>query len=182
MSEFLIPPRLGIDDFPQHLQRIYHLSQEKESSTMAQQHITPNKTENLLNDIDHELAYQDNPNYFEDVKNSGTVAQTKEEQIHALAVLAVDHDEQAKKHAAQAKAAKEELANLVGHGKTESGNLVISVANAASKFNKTDFEASYPSEVNPGLYALTLDTSAIPPKLKNQFMIPGEGFGTITVK
>ena len=162
MSEnYLIPPRLGIDDFPQHLQHIYRITQqEKETSTMAQQHITPSKTETLLSEVDQELAAQ----------------------AAASLVQAVDHDEQAKLHAAEAKAAKEKLALLVGHGKHTAGNLTISVANAASKFNKPAFEEQYPSEVNPALYALTLDTSAIPPKLKNQFMIPGEGFGTITVK
>lgn len=182
MSDYLIPPRLGIDDFPKHLQRIYHLAQEdKETSLMAQQQINPSSTSNILNEIDQELAAQTNK---EIIMGAAAVAshQSREEQIHALAVKAIDHDEQAKQHAAEAKAAKEQLALIVGHGKHESGNLTISVANAASKFDKAGFEAAFPVEVNPSLYAETLDTSAIPPKLKSQFMIPGEGFGTITVK
>lgn len=149
---------------------------------MSQQNLTPasNLTSNLLNEIDQVLASSANKEVLAAI--AVTSDQSREEQIHALAVKAVDHESQAKQHAAEAKAAKEQLATILGHGKHESGNLIISVANAASKFDKAGFEAAYPVEVNPSLYADTLDTSAIPPKLKNAFMIPGEGFGTITVK
>lgn len=175
MSNGRLPARINLNDFPAHLQGIYHRTKEqKETSTMTQQNINP--ASNLINEIDQELAAN--------ALGAAAVAshQSKDDQIHALAVQVIDHDEQAKQHAKAAKEAKEKLAQLVGHGKHESGNLTISVANAASRFNKTAFEEQYPSEVNPGLYAVTLDTSAIPPKLKNQFMVPGEGFGTITVK
>lgn len=37
MGDYLIPPRLGIDDFPKHLQRIYHLSQQEKET---QSHVT----------------------------------------------------------------------------------------------------------------------------------------------
>lgn len=178
MSSF--PARIGLADFPPHLQNIHHaVHQEKETVIMAQQHTTPASTSNLLNQIDQEIAANTDQNLGNAVV---ATEQSREEQIHTLAVRVVDHEEQAKKHTAEAKAAKEHLAVLVGHGKHESGNLTISVAKKASSFDKKAFEESYPVEVNPGLYAETLDTSAIPPKLKNQFMVPGEGFGTITVK
>ena len=71
-------------------------------------------------------------------------------------------------------------------GKTvDVGNNKVTWKGPSRSFAKADFVKAYPPETNNYLYTTpdpVLDTSAIPPKLKEQFMRPGEGNGSIIIK
>ena len=62
------------------------------------------------------------------------------------------------------------------------GDLVINWTPPKRSFNSAEFFRSYPSETNPHLYKLVPNPDAIPKNLKDQFMVPGTGDGTVTIK
>ncbi|UXE04775.1 hypothetical protein QEH44_gp39 [Arthrobacter phage Shambre1] len=111
----------------------------------------------------------------------------RQQRMVALAAQILHHKDQAAKHAAAAKAAEVALAQL--HGKQGStipvGDYQVTWKNPNSAFDKEAFVKAYPIEANAYLYKTpepVLDTDAIPPKLKKQFMKPGEGTGSIVIK
>lgn len=114
----------------------------------------------------------------------------EDERAKALAELTaavVHHEDQAARHQAAADAAKQAIMKLHGQrGKTiDVGELKVTWKAPSRSFAKDEFVKAYPAEANPTLYTTpdpVLDTSAIPPNLKNQFMRPGSGEGTIVIK
>lgn len=93
-----------------------------------------------------------------------------------------DHAAEAKKHAAEIDSLKAQLRELLPVGKHTYGNSTVTIANPARSFDAKAFMASYPVEMNPALYKAVIDTAALPPKLKDQFMAAGTGDPKVTVK
>lgn len=62
------------------------------------------------------------------------------------------------------------------------GDLVINWTPPKRSFNGALFFQHYPAEKNPHLYKLVPNNDAIPKNLKDQFMVPGTGDGTVTIK
>lgn len=108
-------------------------------------------------------------------------------EMERLVAAEAHHADAAKQHADAAKAAKAALMLLHGQrGKTvelEDGTKVTWKTPARS-FQAAEFQAAYPPEANGYLYETrqVLDPSAIPPKLKDNFMREGTGDGSIIIK
>lgn len=108
-------------------------------------------------------------------------------EMERLTTAVKHHEDSAKRHADAAKAAKHALMLLHGQrGATvelEDGTK-ITWKTPARSFQAAEFQAAYPPEANAYLYETrqVLDVSAIPPKLKNNFMREGSGDGSIIIK
>ena len=120
----------------------------------------------------------------------GETAPTKEELIERHAGLVVENERaaaelkaEAAKYTALADSHKAELVKLFpGKGKYPVGDLVVSVTEPSRSFDSAAFLKAYPVEVNPALYKSVINTEAVPPNLKNQFMAPGTGERKVAVK
>lgn len=103
-----------------------------------------------------------------------------------LAQSIAHHEDQVDGHRKAIAEAETELRALHAHkGSTvRAGELQITWKNPSRSFNAKRFQETYPMTSHPHLYATkaVLDTTAIPPKLKDQFMEPGTGDGTIIIK
>lgn len=95
---------------------------------------------------------------------------------------AADLRAEASKFTAEADTHKAELRKLLPVGKTAVGNLTISVTEPSRSFDAEAFEKSYPVEVNPALYKSVINTAAVPPNLKDQFMVQGKGERKVAIK
>lgn len=108
------------------------------------------------------------------------------EHYAALAVSAEQAAAELKSEAARfyadADSAKAELRKLLEPGKHPVGNLTISVTEPSRAFDAEAFEKSYPVEVNPALYKSVINTAAVPPNLKDQFMVAGKGERKVSIK
>lgn len=114
-----------------------------------------------------------------------------EEQAADLANLAAQaafHTDQAQMHADKAKQLKEKIAAEIGEYKTvPAGDYEITFAAPRRSFDEAQFIKAYPPESNAHMYkqvpaAMVVDKEMVPPKLKQRFMLPGTGAGTVTIK
>lgn len=120
----------------------------------------------------------------------GETAPTKDELIEHYAALVVENERaaaelkaEAAKFTALADSHKAELVKLFpGKGKYTVGNLTATVTEPSRSFDAVAFVKAYPVEVNPALYKSVINTEAVPPNLKNQFMAPGTGERKVAVK
>lgn len=105
-----------------------------------------------------------------------------------LAAQAAFHADQAEQHAAKAKQLKEKIAAELGDYKTvPAGDYTITYSAPRKTFDELQFIQAYPPETNAHMYkqvpaAMVVDREMIPPKLKQNFMLPGTGAGTVTIK
>lgn len=115
--------------------------------------------------------------------------EAREQELQRLAAAVAHHEDQAKRHTDAAKAAKHAVMLL--HGKrgstVEVGDTAITWKNPSRSFDAAGLQAKYPYEANPWMYTIpepqpVLDLSAVPPKLKDEFMRDGTGDGTIIIK
>lgn len=113
------------------------------------------------------------------------------EQASDLANMAAQvtfHQQQAEQHAAKAKQLKEKIAAELGAFKTvDAGDYVIAYTAPKRTFDEVQFVKAYPPESNAHMYkqvpaAMVVDRDMIPPKLKQNFMVPGNGTGSVTIK
>lgn len=116
-------------------------------------------------------------------------AGTLEEQITWIASLIANHEAEvaalaaeAKKHTTEIDRLKTKVLAIVPVGKNTYGNVIVTVSNPSRAFDAAAFMKSYPSEVNPSLYKSVIDTGALPPKLKEQFMAAGTGERKVSIK
>lgn len=113
--------------------------------------------------------------------------QKREEQLTSLVAQVAYHEDQASKHTDAAKTARAAIMLLHQRRgatvKLENG-LEITWKNPSRSFDKKGFQAAYPPEANEYMYETTtvLDISAIPPKLKDTWMVEGTGDGSIIIK
>jgi hypothetical protein len=114
---------------------------------------------------------------------------TLEEKVLAFAALVSEEEAkaaelkaEAAKHASVADGYKAELRQLLDFGTHAFGNIKVTVAKAARSFDADAFMKSYPIEANPALYKAVINTQALPPNLKNQFMVDGGGEPKVSVK
>ena len=118
-----------------------------------------------------------------------TPADTVEEKALALAQLitgeeskAAELKAEAAKHTSVADGYKAELRQLLDLGTHTIGNVKITISKPSRSFDAEAFLKAYPIELNPALYKPVIDTAALPPKLKDQFMVTGNGEPKVTVK
>lgn len=62
------------------------------------------------------------------------------------------------------------------------GDLTIDWVGPKRTFNTNKFSEKYPPAQNPHMYKLGVDATQVPPALKDQFMEPGKGDGTVTIR
>ena len=88
--------------------------------------------------------------------------------------------------AADHKASADRLLAMIGasveKGNTAVGNFTVTKSDPNRTFDTEAFQSSFPLELNPTLYKTVVDTAALPPKVKAQFMVPGNGDPKVTVK
>lgn len=113
------------------------------------------------------------------------------EQPADLATMAAQvayHTDQAAEHTAAAKLLKEKIAAEIGEFKTvPAGEFVITYTAPKRTFSEPAFIKAYPPDTNGHMYKqiparTELDKDMVPPKLKDRFMVPGTGTGTVTIK
>ncbi|MET4094598.1 hypothetical protein [Arthrobacter sp. UYCu712] len=119
----------------------------------------------------------------------GETAPSTEELVDHYAALAVAAEQaagelrsEASRFTAEADSAKAELRKLLEPGKHQSGNLTISITEPSRSTDWASFEKAYPVEVNPALYKSVVNAAAVPPNLKNQFMVAGTGERRVAIK
>ncbi len=111
-----------------------------------------------------------------------TTEATVEERIQGLASGVVAHEAEAAKHKAEADKLKFELRQLLDFGTHPAGNLKVTISKPSRSFDLDAFLKAYPVELNPALYKYAVNSEAMPPALKNQFMTPGTGDPKVSVK
>ncbi len=89
---------------------------------------------------------------------------------------------EAAKIAAENDSLKAELRQRLDVGTHAFGNIKVTITNPARSFDAEAFMKSYPIEANPALYKAVINTQAVPPNLKNQFMAAGTGEPKVTIK
>lgn len=123
------------------------------------------------------------------IVGEGETAPTTEQLVEHHAALVVENERaaaelkaEAAKYSALAESNKAELRKLLTPGKHTAGNLTVSVTEPSRSFDSAAFMKAYPVEVNPLLYKAVINTEAVPPNLKNQFMAAGTGERKVAVK
>ncbi|WP_314325482.1 hypothetical protein [Paenarthrobacter ilicis] len=118
-----------------------------------------------------------------------TTTPTLEEKVLALAGLvtgeetkAAELKAEAAKHTAAADGYKAELRQLLDIGTHPFGNIKVTISKPSRSFDAEAFMKSYPVEINPALYKAVIDTAALPPKIKDQFMVAGTGDPKVAIK
>jgi hypothetical protein len=118
-----------------------------------------------------------------------TAQPTLQEKVLALAALvtgeeakAAELKAEAAKHQSVADGYKAEIRQLLDVGTHTFGNIKVTIANPSRSFDAEAFMKSYPVEVNPALYTYVINSKALPPNLKEQFMAAGTGEPKVTVK
>lgn len=116
-------------------------------------------------------------------------APTIEEKVLAIAGRIANNDaavaelkSEAAKVTAESDSLKAELRQLLDFGTHAFGNVKVTVAKPSRSFDADAFMRSYPVEANPALYTYVINSKALPPNLKDQFMAPGTGEPKVTVK
>lgn len=114
---------------------------------------------------------------------------SKDELVEHYTALAIAADEaaaglreEAARFTADGDAARAELRKLLEPGKHPVGNLTVSITEPARSTDWAAFEKSYPVEANPALYKSVVNAAAVPPNLKEQFMVPGKGERKVSIK
>lgn len=114
---------------------------------------------------------------------------TLEEKVLAFAGLVSEEEAkaaelkaEAAKHSALADSYKAELRQLLDVGTHAFGNIKVTIAKPSRSFDAEAFMRSYPVEANPALYTYVINSKALPPNLKEQFMAAGTGEPKVTVK
>lgn len=66
----------------------------------------------------------------------------------------------------------------------KAGDFKVTWKNPSRSFQSEAFQQKFPQSTHPHLYTTktVLDTTAIPPKLKERFMAPGSGNGSLIIK
>lgn len=123
------------------------------------------------------------------VVQDGEHQPTTEELVEHHAALVAENERaaaelkaEAAKFTAVAESNKAELRKLLTPGKHAVGNLTVSITEPSRSFDSAAFLKAYPVEVNPALYKSVINTEAVPPNLKNQFMAAGTGERRVAVK
>ncbi|UVK58439.1 hypothetical protein SEA_GLOBIWARMING_46 [Arthrobacter phage GlobiWarming] len=118
-----------------------------------------------------------------------TKAPTLQDKVLALAALVSEEEAkaaelkaEAAKHTSVADGYKAELRQLLDVGTHAFGNIKVTIAKPSRSFDAEAFMKSYPVEMNPALYTYVINTKALPPNLKDQFMAAGTGEPKVTVK
>ncbi|AYN57312.1 hypothetical protein PBI_PEAS_43 [Arthrobacter phage Peas] len=118
-----------------------------------------------------------------------TNAPTLQDKVLALAALVSEEEAkaaelkaEAAKHTSVADGYKAELRQLLDVGTHAFGNIKVTIAKPSRSFDAEAFMKSYPVEMNPALYTYVINTKALPPNLKDQFMAAGTGEPKVTVK
>lgn len=116
-------------------------------------------------------------------------APTLADKVLALAELIISAEAQAAalkaeaaKHTAVADGYKAELRQLLDFGTHQFGNIKVTILRPSRSFDAEAFKKSYPVEANPALYTYAINSQAVPPNLKNQFMAAGTGEPKVSVK
>jgi len=116
-------------------------------------------------------------------------AGTLEEQITWIVSLIAGHEAdvaalaaEAKKHTAEIDRLKATVRQLLPVGTHTLGNIKVTISNPSRSFDSKAFMNSYPVEANPALYTYVINTKAVPPNLKDQFMAAGTGEPRVTIK
>ena len=158
-----------------------HPSQEKEPTRMS-----PAKNTAAAAPAETELSIS--PTNLR-VVQEGEHQPTTEELVEHFAALVVENERagaelraEAAKFSAVAESNKAELRKLLTPGKHPVGNLTVSITEPSRSFDSAAFIKAYPVEVNPALYKSVINTEAVPPNLKNQFMAAGTGEREVAVK
>lgn len=114
---------------------------------------------------------------------------TAEELVEHHTSLAVANDaaaaelrDEAAKFTAEADTHRAELRKLLEPGKHQVGNTTVNVTEPSRSTDWAAFEKSYPVETNPALYKSVVNTAAVPPNLKEQFMVAGKGERRVSIK
>lgn len=109
--------------------------------------------------------------------------------LAGLAAQVSFHISEAARHTETAKQLKEKIAAELGHEpKTVlAGDYAITYSAPRRAFDATQFVKAYPPETNAHMYKqvpqhFELDSEMIPPKLKQRFMVPGTGDGSVNIK
>lgn len=109
--------------------------------------------------------------------------------LAGLAAAVKQHEDEAARHTDEAKRLKEKIAAELGHqpGTFPAGDLEITYMGPRKTFDATQFVEAYPPATNAHMYkqvpaSTQLDPEMIPPKLKQRFMVPGTGNGTVKIK
>ncbi|AYN58117.1 hypothetical protein PBI_JUDY_47 [Arthrobacter phage Judy] len=118
-----------------------------------------------------------------------TNASTLQDKVLALAALVSEEEAkaaelkaEAAKHTSVADGYKAELRQLLDVGTHAFGNIKVTIAKPSRSFDAEAFMKSYPVEMNPALYTYVINSKALPPNLKDQFMVAGAGEPKVTVK
>lgn len=118
-----------------------------------------------------------------------TAQPTLQDKVLALAALVAEEEAkaaelkaEAAKHTSLADGYKAELRQLLDIGTHAFGNIKVTIARPSRSFDAEAFMKSYPVEVNPALYTYVINSKALPPNLKDQFMVAGTGEPKVTVK
>jgi hypothetical protein len=111
------------------------------------------------------------------------------EKVLALAELITESEAQAAKlkaeaakHTSVADGFKAELRQLLDFGTHAFGNFKVTVSKPSRSFDAEAFMRSYPVEANPALYTYVINSKAVPPNLKDQFMAAGTGEPKVSIK
>lgn len=120
---------------------------------------------------------------------AATEGPTLADKALALAELAITAEAEAAalraeaaKHTATAESYKAELRQLLDIGTHTFGNIKVSITKPSRAFDSAAFMASYPVEANPALYMAVINSKALPPNLKDQFMAAGTGDPKVSIK
>lgn len=114
---------------------------------------------------------------------SDKLEMTKEEKRLWLAEQIAAHEAQAEQHKKAANSHKVELAALLDDfGTVPVGNLKVTYKRPNRKFSTEAFTKAHPFNEEPNYYKIELNTAAIPENIKETYMLPGDGEGSVTVK
>lgn len=169
-------------------QRTTSTAHDKEQDIIA---MTPSKNTAIqpADVIEQHAAVAEEKAGLRLVEDDETGELTAAEAIEHHAGLAVANEQaaaelraEAAKFTAEADSHKAELRKLLEPGKHPVGNLVVSVTEPSRSTDWGAFEKSYPVETNPALYKSVVNSAAVPPNLKEQFMVAGTGERRIAIK
>ena len=104
--------------------------------------------------------------------------------LDQLAALVAHHEAEAAKHTNMVAVYKSQIMEQLGAPTkgVRAGNLLIDWTPPSRQFNAVQFMAAYPPDTNPTMYKLVPNSDAIPKNLKDHFMEPKAGNGTVKIK
>lgn len=106
-----------------------------------------------------------------------------DDRIKELAATIADYEAQAKKYKDAADELKAELrAMLPGPGTINAGNLTVQYKSPNRKFDEAGFRAAHPFNKEPCYYTISVNAKEIPDNMKDMYMVPGSGEGTVIIK